>query len=157
MASFNIPCPSCESSVLIKSDALIGKKVECPKCKYRFTVEDPSEAGDGKAKKKGDGKKSAKKAKGGSGVLIGRLLGVLAVGLLAVGAYFLFFNDKGSSTTKSTGSPPSSSGSGGNSGGTPGTGSPDGAAGEGANNGGGQPDKPRAAANDKDVTNLLPG
>ena len=57
MASFNIPCPSCESNVLIKSDAFIGKKVECPKCKYRFVVENPLADGDGgkATKKKGCG------------------------------------------------------------------------------------------------------
>ena len=105
MASFNIPCPSCESNVLIKSETFIGRKVECPKCKYRFVVEEPSADGEGAkpAKKKADGKKAAKKAKGGSGMLVGGLLGVLAIGLLAVGGYFLFFNDKGSTTTKASG------------------------------------------------------
>ncbi len=140
---------------------MIGKKVECSKCKYRFTVEDPSSEGDGTKpkKKKGDAKKGAKKAKSGSGILIGGLLGVLAIGLLAVGAYFLFFNDKdkGSSTTKGGGtttSPSNSSGTGSSSASTPdGTSPPGGEAVVGV----GQPHKGGAGANDKDVTNLLPG
>lgn len=40
-SSFKQMCPSCEAQVLIKDVKLIGKKVECPKCKYRFVVEDP--------------------------------------------------------------------------------------------------------------------
>ena len=27
--------------VTIKDDSLIGKKIDCPKCKYRFVVEEP--------------------------------------------------------------------------------------------------------------------
>ena len=38
---FSVPCPSCEASVPIKGAELIGKKTECPKCKYRFVVPDP--------------------------------------------------------------------------------------------------------------------
>jgi hypothetical protein len=40
-ASFKQTCPSCEALVPIKDGSLIGKKVDCPKCKYRFVVEDP--------------------------------------------------------------------------------------------------------------------
>src|SRR5207244_4002627 len=40
-ASFKQQCPSCEALVPIKDGSLIGKKVDCPKCKYRFVVEDP--------------------------------------------------------------------------------------------------------------------
>ena len=79
MASFNVPCPSCESGVLIKNDTFIGKKVECPKCKYRFVVEEPNAGDAPKKKKKGDAKKLAKKAKGGSGMLIGSIIGVVAI------------------------------------------------------------------------------
>ena len=39
--SFKQQCPSCEAQVSIKDGSLIGKKVDCPKCKYRFVVEDP--------------------------------------------------------------------------------------------------------------------
>src|SRR5437879_3920810 len=40
-ASFKQQCPSCEALVPIKDGSMIGKKVDCPKCKYRFVVEDP--------------------------------------------------------------------------------------------------------------------
>jgi hypothetical protein len=42
--SFKQVCPSCEAPVLIKDSSLVGKKVECPKCKYRFAVESPKAA-----------------------------------------------------------------------------------------------------------------
>jgi uncharacterized protein (TIGR03067 family) len=178
MASFNVPCPSCESSVLIKSDAMIGKKVECPKCKYRFKVEEPS-SGDASEKPKKKDSKKGKKAKGGSGMLVGGALGVLAILLLCVAGYFLFLNgDKGSSTAKTTSTggplpappagPPGTSTNTGSGAGA--TGSPDGptppadGGGEGAKtpaDGGGQaqvqPVKPQNSSGAKDVTNLLPG
>ena len=40
-ASFKQQCPSCEAWVPIKDSSLIGRKIDCPKCKYRFVVEDP--------------------------------------------------------------------------------------------------------------------
>ena len=40
---FKQPCPSCEAPVPIRDAGLIGKKVECPKCKYRFVVEEPAD------------------------------------------------------------------------------------------------------------------
>ena len=40
--NFKQQCPSCEANVTIKGPGLIGKKVECPRCKYRFVVEDPA-------------------------------------------------------------------------------------------------------------------
>lgn len=39
--SFKQQCPSCEAMVPIKDPKLIGRKIDCPKCKYRFVVEDP--------------------------------------------------------------------------------------------------------------------
>src|SRR5438067_8318214 len=51
--SFKQQCPSCEANVPIKDGSLIGKKVDCPKCKYRFVVEDPV-AKDKKAVQGGD-------------------------------------------------------------------------------------------------------
>lgn len=39
--SFKQQCPSCEEMVLIKDAKLVGKKVDCPKCKFRFVVEEP--------------------------------------------------------------------------------------------------------------------
>src|SRR3954447_23794826 len=41
--SFTQQCPSCEAMVPIKDRGLIGKKIDCPKCKYRFVVEDQAE------------------------------------------------------------------------------------------------------------------
>jgi Protein of unknown function (DUF1559) len=49
--SFKTPCPSCEAGVLVRDRSLIGKKIDCPKCKYRFVVEDPKKAGVSSAKK----------------------------------------------------------------------------------------------------------
>ena len=40
-ASFKQQCPSCEAWVPIRDPNLIGRKIDCPKCKYRFVVEDP--------------------------------------------------------------------------------------------------------------------
>lgn len=173
MSSFKVPCPSCEAKVLIKNPDLIGKKVECPKCKYRFKVEAPAEAPaaestpaadkekdkkpaaataagadagkkDGKVGKKKGGKKGNKKT-------VGIALGVVGVVLLGVGGVVLF----GGSDKK-----PSTSGGGGgtysgvsNTGGT-------GDSTEGSEKG---PDKPppkpviSIPRSDKDTTNLLPG
>jgi hypothetical protein len=41
--SFTQQCPSCEANVPIKDRGLVGKKIDCPKCKYRFVVENPAE------------------------------------------------------------------------------------------------------------------
>jgi uncharacterized protein DUF1559 len=38
---FKQQCPSCEAMVPIKDASMVGKKIDCPKCKYRFVVEDP--------------------------------------------------------------------------------------------------------------------
>ena len=49
-ASFKQQCPSCEAWVPIRDPKLIGRKIDCPKCKYRFVVEEPSpEEDDGDA------------------------------------------------------------------------------------------------------------
>src|SRR5438132_8275935 len=40
-SSFKQQCPSCEAMVPIRDHGLIGKKIDCPKCKYRFVVEEP--------------------------------------------------------------------------------------------------------------------
>src|SRR6185295_8693809 len=73
--SFKQQCPSCEAMVPIKDSSLVGKKVDCPKCKYRFVVEDPGAeiGGDSetngdsstKVRTKGDGGKSKADGKGG--------------------------------------------------------------------------------------------
>ena len=46
MASFKQQCPSCEAMVTVKDLSFVGKKIECPKCKYRFVVEAPANAVD---------------------------------------------------------------------------------------------------------------
>src|SRR6187549_101122 len=57
-SSFKQQCPSCEAMVPIRDPGLIGRKIDCPKCKYRFLVEEPAgEAGDD-----AKGKKDAKTA-----------------------------------------------------------------------------------------------
>src|SRR5260370_9985324 len=70
-SSFKQKCPSCEAMVAIKDPGLVGKKVECSKCKYRFVVEDPIDqdkaavkAGKGKA----EGGTNGNGAKNGNGV-----------------------------------------------------------------------------------------
>src|SRR5437899_1140481 len=40
--SFKQQCPSCEAMVPIRDPGLIGRKIDCPKCKYRFVVEEPA-------------------------------------------------------------------------------------------------------------------
>jgi hypothetical protein len=87
--SFKVQCPSCEAMVPIRDPNLVGKKIDCPKCKYRFVVEDPdADARPVKAKKK------PKPKKGGSNVvLIGSVLGALAVAVLGVGGWWLFSGD----------------------------------------------------------------
>jgi len=69
--SFKQVCPSCEAMVPIRDPGLIGRKIDCPKCKYRFVVEEPADVEEEDeapaAKKKGDGKITNKPAdKGGS-------------------------------------------------------------------------------------------
>src|SRR5437899_2180141 len=41
VTSFKQQCPSCEAMVPIRDPNLIGRKIDCPKCKYRFVVEEP--------------------------------------------------------------------------------------------------------------------
>jgi hypothetical protein len=118
-SSFKQQCPSCEAMVPIRDPGLIGRKIDCPKCKYRFVVEEPAEEADdedkkapsgitskkpasGKAapKRRGeddeddfDDKPKAKKS-GGSGMLIvGLGLAAVAVIALAVGGWLLFGSD----------------------------------------------------------------
>src|SRR5262249_39712873 len=42
-SSFKQQCPSCEAMVPIRDPKLVGKKIDCPKCKYRFIVENPAD------------------------------------------------------------------------------------------------------------------
>ncbi len=43
-ASFKQECPSCEALIPIRDANLVGKKIDCPKCKYRFEVAAPASA-----------------------------------------------------------------------------------------------------------------
>jgi hypothetical protein len=121
MGSFKQACPSCEASVPIKDEGLIGKKIDCPKCKFRFVVQAPKEelAAAGKSTKpsskggsdtKGsknlrsedDGDetpKTAKKKKESGGnptLVIGGAIGGLAVVLLIVAFMFMGGSDDAS-------------------------------------------------------------
>jgi hypothetical protein len=94
---FKQACPSCGGQVTIKSHDLVGKKTDCPKCKFRFVVADPNpkasgkDAKAGKAKpKKGDADKPKKKGKGGSKMPL-ILAGVGAVVILIVGLVIFLF------------------------------------------------------------------
>jgi len=124
----NLICPSCDAKVTAKA-SLAGKKTDCPKCKFRFPVPaaapvpapaddedgDPAPKRGAKSKAKSDGKgeadpkpkkgkKAAAKSGGNSKVLIGVLIGVLALAGLLVGAFFLFGQGNDTSA-KGTGSP----------------------------------------------------
>src|SRR5438067_945530 len=117
--SFKQQCPSCEAMVPIRDPSLIGRKIDCPKCKYRFVVEEPAseepeEAPPAKGGKKATGITAAAGAKGkpgakpgpgtkadkgdkgekkeGSNKVLGIGLAVVALALLGVGAYLLFFS-----------------------------------------------------------------
>ena len=87
ITSFKQKCPSCGGQLTIKNSDLIGKKVDCPKCKHRFVVESPDEA---PKPKKDSGRRERiadedrprkKKAKGGKGMLI---LGCVTLGVVVV-------------------------------------------------------------------------
>src|SRR5262249_15692054 len=56
--SFSVPCPSCEAKVPIRDPKLIGRKIDCPKCKYRFVVEEPAEQADADEEAGGNGKQN---------------------------------------------------------------------------------------------------
>jgi hypothetical protein len=60
--SFKQQCPSCEAMVPIRDPGLVGRKIDCPKCKYRFIVQEPAgeEDEDEKPGKKGKSDKGAK-------------------------------------------------------------------------------------------------
>ncbi|MBI2808370.1 MAG: hypothetical protein HYX68_25565 [Planctomycetes bacterium] len=61
MSTFKQQCPSCESLVKVK-DTMLGKKIECPKCKDRFIAERPdADSDDDIPQVKRDTKLGAKK------------------------------------------------------------------------------------------------
>ncbi len=181
--SFKQQCPSCEAMVPIRDPALVGRKIDCPKCKYRFVVEKPEEEEDdssdtpapkkkatksngvqaGKAGAAVKGKKPAlrrrdeddeederpKKKQSGSSttVILGAVLGLVALGLLGVGAMFAFGVFGGS--TKQEGNSNSGSASSGGSSAPPAVVEP--AAGVPGNQ-----DAPATHVNVADISNLLP-
>jgi hypothetical protein len=100
MPSFKVPCPSCEAQVLIKNPNLVGTKVECPKCKYRFKVEEPKDEAAGGAGKKKDEEKGKKgKKPPNKKVVAGVVIGIVAVLVLAgVGYLILGGGDKKNKT-----------------------------------------------------------
>src|SRR5262245_578256 len=70
--SFKQQCPSCEAMVPIRDPGLVGRKIDCPKCKYRFVVQahddEDEDATPVKTGKAGDSKVTTKPAaKGGPG------------------------------------------------------------------------------------------
>ena len=149
MPSFKVPCPSCEAQVLIKNPNLIGTKVECPKCKYRFKVEEPAaDAPAGEEKKpKEDKKAKAKKPKGKSkatGILV-----AIGVVVLLGGVGYAVLGGKKKSTT-----PPTRTFTGGGGGVTE-----PGDDGDQKKEEKKEPPKPKYTIplSDKDPTNLLPG
>ncbi len=89
-SSFHVPCPSCEANVLVKNSGMIGKKIDCTKCKYRFTVSNPDEAVEDDTAVAEVDAGTKKKKKGSPMLLVGVVLGVLAVGLLGYGAMTVF-------------------------------------------------------------------
>jgi hypothetical protein len=99
MPSFKVPCPSCENPVLIKNPNLIGTKVECPKCKYRFKVEEPTggipkDEPQGIKKKKGEAATDTATKKKKTQKLVAIGAGVLAVAVLAIVGLSMMGNDK---------------------------------------------------------------
>jgi len=93
---FKSACPSCEALIPIRDEGFIGKKVECPKCKYKFLVEEPegfSSGDDGvTAKTKA---KPKKKGKSNTPLLIGLGVGTTAIAVLAVVGYLVFGGGSG--------------------------------------------------------------
>ena len=51
-SAFKVKCPSCEAVATIRDPSLVGKKIDCPKCKFRFVVETPAGAGDAETEEK---------------------------------------------------------------------------------------------------------
>src|SRR5579883_476750 len=116
-SSFKQQCPSCEAMVPIRDPKLVGRKIDCPKCKYRFIVEEPAdeveEAEEGGGKKGKSAAITDKKPANGKAAKApakrradddqdqepqpkkkqggsGMLIAGIAVIALAVGAVFLF-------------------------------------------------------------------
>ena len=98
--AFKTPCPSCNAPIAIKSHDFVGKKVDCPKCKYRFVVPAPDEGKPKTEEAKGKKKKSNRdkvneeiikisKKKGSKMPLV--LAGAGAAVFIIVGVIFIIF------------------------------------------------------------------
>lgn len=161
--TFKQQCPSCEAMVPIKDAGLVGKKIDCPKCKYRFVVEaapdapeeeeveeeKPAKKGKAKAEKKkaeddyeedeeGLGRSRRKKKQGGNTkMIVGVVLAIVAVGILGVAGVLMF----GGGDSK-----PSSAASGGGGGGASMPSTPAAAATQVAGESSKEDEKPAAAA-----------
>ncbi len=131
VTGFKQQCPSCGGQITIKNPDLVGKKVDCPKCKTRFVVEEPghdediSEPVDTRpADKSGrKGKSAAKKTKpaqpdaapeGKKGIKKQYILAGVAVGVVAIVGLVILFTvgggDKTKTRTTGGGSPVAGSG-----------------------------------------------
>src|SRR4051812_27194075 len=114
MPRFKVPCPSCENQVLIKNPNLIGTKVECTKCKYRFKVEAPADAAGGAPAAEAEaGEKSKKAGKKNTKYIVGAVLAVAVLG----GVGFVMFSG-GSGDNKKKGGGYAGGGGGGGKGNT---------------------------------------
>jgi Protein of unknown function (DUF1559) len=178
---FRVQCPSCEAMVTIRNASLVGKKIDCPKCKYRFIVEAPADLDEetaavvkgkregggtavarkapGKRKAADDGEDDAspkKKKKSNVILFVGVGIVVLTLGVVAAAFFGGLFDseDKGGSSGTAT-----------NSGGTPkntsnnnGSSTPGGAEGQAKEGSGPAPRGPGGSspALARDITNLLP-
>jgi Protein of unknown function (DUF1559) len=77
-SAFKVKCPSCESMVMIRDSSFAGKKIDCPKCKFRFVVESPAEPSESAAPAESAKKTAAAtntkviKAKAGDAALKGK-------------------------------------------------------------------------------------
>lgn len=158
---FKLDCPKCETEIVIRSSSQIGQKTECPKCKYRFTVPDVDEDEDGDDETPTPkGGKGAKKKSGNKMVLIGAVLGILALGGLALGAVLVLGGDdkKPTPPVANNGNnnnlpPPANPGPGPDNPGGPGTESPE----TPTPPVGSKPKKKPRPSGLKEITNLLPG
>jgi hypothetical protein len=126
--AFKQACPSCEHPIPIRDAGLVGKKIECPKCKYRLVVQKPKESAEeavsatpapaAKGAKQGTAVKAkvgalrhieedehddavATKKKSRKKLFIG--LGLASVGLLVLALASFIILGKGGSTTKKGG------------------------------------------------------
>jgi cell division protein FtsN len=49
MEPFEVICPACQKSLRVKQPELVGKRVSCPQCKEKFTIERPAPVDDAPA------------------------------------------------------------------------------------------------------------